>query len=375
MLKLFKWFFILNKRLYKKTSFVSILVLLLISVMIFSFMAKKESGFVRVVLAQEDNDDEISNEIINSLLDEDSIVLFTKASSPDEAIDNIKSGKADSAWIFPKDMKKELSEFANSQSNSFVRVIEREQNVLLRLTREKLHAVLYNYSAKAFFINYTRENLKQLHDLSDKELLSYFDSTVINDELFVFGNPVSNNNYNSNNYLLAPIKGILGLIIVLGGMAASLYFIQDEKNGIFSFVAHRKKLFVEAACVTVATLNLSVTSLIILFASGICGVSFSEIIGSLSYALCCSAFCMILRRLFGNVKLFASVIPALIIVIACICPVFFTIKQVRPLSFLFPPTYYINVSHSNVYLFYMLIYFAVCFIIALIFSKFKKQIK
>lgn len=375
MLKLFKWFFILNKRLYKKASFVSILVLLLISVMLFSFMAKKESGFVRVVLAQEDSSDETSNEIIKSLLDQDSMVLFTKAPSPDEAIEDIKSGKADSAWIFPKDMKKELSEFANSQNNSFVRVIEREQNVFLRLTREKLHAVLYDYSAKAFFINYTRENIKQLNNLSDKELLKYFDSTIINDELFVFGNPVSNNNKDSSNYLLAPIKGLLGLIIVLGGMAASLYFIQDEKNGIFSFVAHRKKLLIEAACVTVATLNLSVTSLIILLASGICDLSLGEIVAAFSYAFCCSAFCMVLRRLFGSVKLFASAIPALVIVIACVCPVFFTIKQVRPLSFLFPPTYYINVSHSNIYLLYMLLYFAVCFLISFIFSKFQKQIK
>lgn len=370
-----KWFFILNKRLYKKASFVSILVLLLVSVILFSFMAKKESGFVRVVLAQEDNSDETSNEIIKSLLDENSMVLFTKAPSPDEAIEDIKSGVADSAWIFPKDMKKELSEFANTQTNSFVRVIEREQNVFLRLTREKLHAILYDYSAKAFFINYTRENLKELNDLSDDQLLEYFDSTIINDDLFVFGNPVSNNNKDSNNYLLAPLKGLLGLIIVLGGMAATLYFMQDEKNGIFSFVAHRKKLFVEAACVTVATLNLSFTSMIILFTSGICKFSITEIISAFTYALCCSAFCMILRRLFCNVKLFASIIPALVIIIACICPVFFTIKQVRPLSFLFPPTYYINVSHSSIYLLYMVFYLGVCFLISFIFSKSQKQTK
>lgn len=375
MQRLFKWFLILNKRLYKKWAFVAILAFLLVSVCFFSFAAAGDSGFVHIVLAQNNNGDAVSSEIVNKLLGEESMILFTKAETPAEAIRMIETGAADSAWIFPDKTGEAVSEFVDNKNDGFVRVIEREQNVFLRLSREKLNAVLYDYSAKAFFINYTRENIAQLSSLSDEELLEFFDSAKISEELFVFGNPSAADltETPSDNYLTAPLRGLLGVITVLGGMAAALYYMQDEKNQTFAWVPQKNRLLVGIGCIAVATLNISVISMISLCVSGLYRFSVKEVICAVTFSVCCATFCMLLKQILGNVKVFGSVIPVLITVIICVCPVFFIIKQIRIFSFLFPPTYYINAANNNKYIVYMLIYSAVCFCLCFVLQKLRKS--
>ena len=358
MKKWFRRFYIFNKRLYKQASFVAILVLLLLSVCTFSLTAESDSGFVRIVLAQTNSDDAISSKIIKSLIEDDSIILFTYAKNPESAIDAVKNGQADSAWIFPEDMNEKLSAFADTKKNSIVRVVEREQNVFLRLSREKLHSALYNYSAKAFFINYSRENLAQLSNLSDEKLLEFFDNAKISDKLFTFGNPSSANqtNTSSDDYLTAPLRGLLGVITVLGGIAATMRYMQDEQNNTFAWVPQKRRFPLEIGCITVATLNISLVSTIALCASGLYRFNSTELVCVVFYAICCSAFCMLLKQLFCNIKLLGAITPALILIIICVCPVFFVFKQVATLSVLFPPVYYINVSHDSKYILYMIVY-------------------
>jgi hypothetical protein len=82
---------------------------------------------------------------------------------------------------------------------------------------------------------------------------------------------------------------------------------------------------------------------------------------------------MVSYSIFGNIKLLSAVIPALMVMLACLCPVFYGIKSLRLLSFLFPPTYYINLSFDGMYLGYMLLYTLVCFGLVLLLQKVRRQ--
>lgn len=371
MKKAFKWIYMLNKRLYKKASFIAILVLLLISVVAFAFASKAESGFVNIVLAQSNKSDKISSEIVKELLNEDSLVRFTLAESVEDAVATVKNGKADTAWIFPEDMGS-LSEFA-LLNGGVVRVVEREQNVFLRLSREKLNSVLFKYSARAFFLSYADEKLPTLSSFSDEELLSYFENAKIDEDFFVFENPITSaEKTKSSDYLSAPLRGILGVIIVLSGMAGLLYYMNDENKRHFSNISIKGQSFLAFASVITATINISLVALISLFASGLYRVTATELACAIIFSFCTASFLMVLKEIFGNIKAFGAIIPALVLIMCVTCPVFFNIKELRTFSFIFPPTYYINCSANGKYLIYMLAYSAVCLILAFLIKQIKK---
>lgn len=372
MQRAFKWFLLLNKRLYKKWSFVAILALLLISVCLFTYMAKSESGFVHVLLVQTDKNDEISSRIVDKLLSEDSLILFTEAESPDEALKLVRDGKADSVWIFPEDMKESLYRFAKSRSTDFITIYEREQSVFTRISREKLFASLFDDASKAFFVRNTREKIPSLDNLSDDELLSYYDNVKITDELFILQGGENPSGDGSVDYLTLPLRGFLGIITTLGGMAAAMYYMQDEENRTFAWVPEKKRFLVGIGSISVATLNLSLVSMITLCVSGLYKFKFTEIVCALLYAVCTAVFCMLLRQIFKSINLFGAAIPVLSIILCCVCPVFFKLKGTHLLSLLLPPTYYINAGSNNMYLLYMLGYCTVCFGLCLLIDRLKR---
>ena len=104
-MKILKWFFMLNKRLYKKASFIIILMLIPLCVGLFTSVAQKEKGFLHIILVQTEEGDEISEEIINKLSSSNSVIRFSRSTNPQDATEAVKTGEADEAWIFPEDTR------------------------------------------------------------------------------------------------------------------------------------------------------------------------------------------------------------------------------------------------------------------------------
>ena len=85
-----KWFQMLSLRLYKKPSFLAILVIIPLCVIGFGLAAKGDSGFVHIILAQKDDGDKVSDKIIEELLNESSIIRYSVAKSPEAAEEAVK---------------------------------------------------------------------------------------------------------------------------------------------------------------------------------------------------------------------------------------------------------------------------------------------
>ena len=363
MSKISKWFFMLSKRLYKKPSFVALLLLVPLMLFAFSFAAKEEGGFVRVVLAKADND-EISEEIINELISEDSLIQFTKADSEEEAVEQVKSGGADEAWVFKANLKDNLNKFLKEDDSHAVSVYTKEQNVTVRLAREKLTSVLYKHCAKSYYIDYVRSRFSDLDNLSDEKLSVYFEKASIDESLFVFKNPNSNiDNLKNTNYLTVPIRGLLAIFAVLCGMAATMYFKQDEIYGTFSFVKNSRKWLMEYACVITAVINVAAVLLLSLVISSLSVNIFKEILIMLLYVLCCAAFSVLLGTIFKRLNTYSAIIPLITVVFIGVCPIFFDFRNLYLLQMLFPPTYYVNSIYDGRYIAYMAIYTAVLVIL------------
>ena len=376
MKRTFNWFCMLNKRLYKKLSFIIILVLIPLAVLTMTIIANEESGFVHIVLAQHDPNDKLATQITDELLNDDSLVRFTKVKNEKQAMEMVRNGVADEAWIFHSNTKDNLSEFATPKSDysPAVTVICKNKTVLMAIANEKLSSTMYEKYAKTYYLNCIRHNIEELDSLSQSELSEYFDNYSVNEKLFEFrtmdGKPLSDS---KSNYLTSPIRGLLGILIVLSSMAATMFYMQDNKKGTFSWIPERKRIYVAFFCILIATLNVSAVSLISLLCAGLTKAILKEVAVLILYSLCVSAFCLLLMQIFRSIKLYSAMLPLLCVLMVAVCPVFFDLRSIFMLQHLLPPTYFVNVSTDNIYLLYIGIYTIVmmllCFVIETIKNK------
>lgn len=361
MRKLGMWFLLLTKRLYKKITF--ILILLLIPTLIFALgiAAQEDSGLIRVALAQEDASDALATEIIHDLASDSRLIYYVKCDTPEAAVSLVKHGKVDSAWIFQENLQEKIDTFARTKSekDAFVRVVEREETVPLRISHEKLAGTLYRYCSESLYLQFTREEVPQLDSLSDEVMLSYYDGFFVNDNLFEFSyldSSESTKDALNTGYLLTPIRGLLAIMVMLCGLATSMYFMQDDQRGSFAWIPQHKKSFVEFGYQMISILNVAIVMLLSLRLIGLTTSFLREVLMLLLFSVSCALFCMVLRQICGKIKVLGTLTPLLTVSMIAICPVFFDFKSTRGLQLLFPPTYYINAVHNKKFLLYMVIY-------------------
>lgn len=363
MKRWFRWLWMLSKRLYKRAAFLAILLLIPLAVLALDAAAQANSGFIHVVLSQTDPADPISSALVERFMSEQSLILFSYVDDPRAATDMVIAGEADAAWVFPNNMEEKMDRFVTSHytRGGVVTVVEREQTVFSRIAREKLNFALQHYSAPACYLNFTRDHVKQLDALTDEQLMTYFNDVEFNQELFLFRTPDGNTSVEvDNNYLMAPVRGLLGVLMVLCGLAAALFYLRDEEKDTFALVPLRRRGWVAYACLFIAVLNVSVVTWLALVCGGITTSAWLEIPILLLYAVCCAAFCLLLLRLCGSIRVLASVMPILLTVMIVACPIFFDLHLDLWIKLLFPPTYFVSAPFDGWYLLYMVAYAAVC---------------
>lgn len=367
MKRILKWFLLLNKRLYKKLSF--ILILLLIPVLVFSYsnIAEESSGVITIALAQV-GDDAMASGVIQKLIEENSLVRFLKSETPQAAKELVEEGDADAAWIFPDDMEEKVYRFVASQSrkNAFIQVVERNSSVPVILAREKLSGAMYENCSKAMYLSYIRNNVPELKDKTEAELLAHYDAISVDGDFFRFSfmeSSQSAQEAQDANYLLTPVRGLLAVVMVLSGLAMAMYYMRDDRAGTFSWIPERKQAAVEFGCQMICVLNVSAVVLIALTFGGLAVSLGREVLILLLYAVCTALFSMTVRRLCGKLTVLGTVLPLLIVVMLVVCPVFFDLGMLRSLQYIFPPTYYINAQYSDRFLVLMGIYAVVLWLV------------
>lgn len=359
-MKMAKWFLLLNKRLYKKITFV--LIMLLIPVLVFTYgsLAQEDSGVMTIALAQH-GEDPTAKQVMQDLKEGTNLIRFVFCDTPDAAKKMVNDGKAEAAWIFADDFENCVYRFVNrpSKATAFVEVIEQESTIPMKLSREKISGTIFGYCSREFYLKYIRDNVPELKDVSDEALLAYYDNFTTNVDLFEFAyleGEGGAEDAEEANYLLTPVRGLLAIVIILGGLAAAMYFVHDDHCGTFSLVPQGKKPLVEFTCQCIAVMNLSVIALASLLITGL-SVSFGrELLLATCYGLLVTMFCMTIRRLLGSIAAIGTAMPLLVVIMLVVCPVFFDLGPLRTLQYLCPPTYYINAVNSNRYMLLMLGY-------------------
>ena len=376
--KLCKWFWLLNKRLYKKATFLVIMALVPLCVLALSFAAKQDSGFYHVALGKEDPRDWIASGIVRALTEKESLIRFTIAPSDEAAEEMVRTGKADAAWIFPANMEEKIGEFLENKSrrNAAVRVVERQTTVFSRIAVEKLSAKMYAYCAKVQYLQHIRDRFPELEAIPDEQLQETYEGIALSEELFVFEDLQGNiRQEQAGGYITAPIRGLLATLICLCAGAATLFYMRDQQVGTFSLVKESRRLPVALGCVMIAAMNMAVVALVALGLSGLLGSILTEIAAVVLYCICCAGFWLLLKELLGSMKWLCALMPILLIGMVFLCPVFLSLGVTQRASVFLPPTYFINSAYDSNYLLYMLIYGGGLLLLTALVQKGKSLIK
>ncbi|MBR6487076.1 MAG: hypothetical protein IKT17_10340 [Lachnospiraceae bacterium] len=359
-----KLFLLLNKRLLKKKSFIIILCLIPLMVFGLKLVSERESGIVRIALVNDGSPE--AGEIIDSLLSRESVFLFYGFDDEDSAVEALKDNRIDAVWVFPKDYGLRVSGYADKltgkdekrKGERVVTVIEREDNVLLQLSRMELFGALYSDLSYTLFKNYIELKFAA-GDVSDDTLHGYYDNNVNSGELFDYMDGEPDALRGGSNYLFAPLKGVLLLIVLLGGLAASMYYRDDLDKEIFTWMPVGNKWIFEHVYLLTALIDCALVVLVTFFATGLAVKAWLELILMLVFILSGCCFCSIIRKITRSLKSLATFIPILMLLMLVICPVFIYLRQLRMLQLLFPPTYYLMAPNNADYLNYFVIYLCV----------------
>ena len=357
-MRMIRWAWLLSKRLYKKAAFLLLLLLIPLAVFGLGMMAREDHGILHILLVQKNSSDPISASVVARLEEEQGLIRFSLCPSQERAEELVLRGKADGAWVFEEDLSRKIAEFFSRPlaAKGLVTVLEREATVPLRLARERLCGALFECCSQRLFLDYVRSHSEGALEVEDEVLLEYYrNAFTAVDTLFEISYADSSVSVEQIDYLTAPVRGLLSVMIALCSLAAGIWFLQDFRGGLFSWLPFRRVKFVEFGYQYLTVLNLAAFCLVALFAVGLGENLFWEIFVLLLY--CLSAFGCFLRALFGSTRILALAMPLSALLMIVCCPVFFSLSgRLSWVRFLFPPTYYLEGLGDGTYLLWMVLY-------------------
>lgn len=335
----FLWVNIFHKRFLLKKGFIALLALIPLAGLALGLAAGMDGGALTVYLATRD-DDPISEEIIESLANENGIIRFVVSDEKD-AKDAVRYGKADAAWVFEDDLGEKIKVFAEkpTSKNHLVDIYGREEDISAMLMREKLSGVLFPYIGYELYIDFVREELSE--NIDGNTIDEYY-AAVMPEGSELFDLSENREMEGSSEFLSAPLRGLLSVLCVLGGMTVTMFWISDREKGLFFNIQGAKSILFCFAYHFVAVFDLCIVMVASLYASGRGEKLINELVMAVLYALSVSLFCMIFLFVCRRMSVIATIAPILSLLMLIICPVFLRIAPLEPISKIFPPYYYLT---------------------------------
>ena len=340
------WYRLLTKRLLRRPYFWCLLLCIPLLSGAMAAAAKQESSIVRVAVYCPEADGP-ARRSTDRLLASDSLVRCAEYETEEAARAAVRRADVDAAWIFREDSADELQKFAALRgTRGAVTVVEREDTVFLRLAREQLAASLYPEASRALFRNFLIECLDVPADSPDALFEQYYSTQVEDAPIIVFSH-LDGSAAQPGDYLVAPVRGLLALLLVLAGLGSAMACYEDERRELFLRLRAPQRRFLPFLAHLTALLPLGLAALLALYAAGLLGSWPRELGLMLLYCAADAAFCELLRKLCRRALNLGALIPVLMAVMLALCPVFFDLKAPDVLRLLLPPYYYLNAIQSG----------------------------
>ncbi len=351
------WFYMLTKRLLRRYSFWVLLLLIPLLLPAANAAMQNDGGVLRIALCSAGTENPMADAIIEDLMQEDSILRYEVYPSEGAARQAVKENRADAAWIFAADFENVIRQYTAKETRKVpVTVLERETSIPLQLSHEKLYGAVFPHIAFSAYDVFVRAEFS-----ADTEAARYYTETTGGDSIIKMEKLHAEEGSTAGNYLTAPLRGLLSLLVMLCGMAAVMYFLEDTAAGRFDWLPKNKRIFPALGTCLAALLMAGTTMEAALFAAGTATTLLRETAAMFLFALSAAGFCLVLSQVFRKAGSLGAFLPFFILTMLALCPIFFNMKILRPIRLLLPPYYYLQAVYNAAYLFYMGIYILCAF--------------
>ncbi len=340
--KILTWFYLLTKRLFKYPAFWLLLFIIPVIIPAFNTVAEEDAGAVNVAIYSKQS--EITDKIISSVMDSESVVIYQRVGSLDEAMSLVKSGKCHTAWIFDDDFENKLISYVKGESDKpFVTVVEQEENMFLILTREKLHGAIYPHITYEVYKDFVQKEITKGEYISEEKLKTFYDKEKEGKEVVEIKTISSDGNIDikSYNYLKTPLRGLMSMIVMLCGFAAAGLYMKDRQAGLYDWLGVGKRIVPAVGLCLSAILISAVVLIISVFVGGLATQLYREVLSLMVYIISTTVFCVFVCTVFDKFEYFGPTIPFMMLSMIIMCPVFFNVESLAWIKYLMPPYYYL----------------------------------
>jgi hypothetical protein len=369
--RFFLWYALLTKRLIRRPAYLAVLLLIPLFALAVMLFSQESSGVITIALCMEDPEDPAASSTVDRLMNSDTIMNFVTAESADEAREAVRAGKVDAAWIFPADLSARLDRFVRYGSGEIITVVGKADSVFLKIAREKLFMALYPDVSFRLFSSFVRNDLK-VGDEEDAVLEAYYNSNEFSDEILTFAYNDGTEVTTDESYVVAPVRGILALLLLLCGLASGMYCYREEREESFVWLSPGKRRLLPVLCHITAMVPAALAVLAALALSGTSLPFWHELTIILLYLPAAALFCEFIRCLCPREEHYGALIPVIAIAVLILCPIFLNLNLFLPLRRLLPTGYYLNASFSVRAVIPMLLYLLILIPLTLLASRLRE---
>jgi len=367
-------FRLLVKRLFKRPSFLFMLLMVPLFVVLLKSQ-ENENGpsLMTVGIYLEDNADFDANYFVENTLRPDSAITFVQYNDKDVMIEDLKRSVIYEAVVVPCDFGDAVDNYINFREvDNPIDIYIRESGVSHNLVRETIQSKFFPILAYRLTEDYAKRNLNVT--FTDEELEKLYSENIPEADLFVMAyadGTIADEEY---DIVLMPLRGILAVWLVICSLAAAMYYVYDERNGLFTWW-NSKSAVLRSLLYHFSVMIPS----IIAFLLGLCFSSLMvnpirEIGVALLYSLLLVALANIIRIVLNSIKRIGVIIPLVILLSVALAPVFADVSF-GFLNQIIPTYHYLKSTHDGSFVISMFIYTIIAIVSWIVLEKLNRMKK
>lgn len=332
-----RWYIALFKRLLKRTEFIVMLLTLPLLVIGIMSVSKQKKGLLDIGIVTSASCNSDVRAVVNKLENEKSVLDFKVYGDEQLAKESLKRGKLDIIWVLPDSL--------DDIGDKSIKVIQGKDSAINSITREKLYAALYPYIAHSEYIKY----MKKIGVSDTKELDKYFSDMDVDGDFIKFEGVKGKSPYENLDYMTYPIRGFICIWLFVGSLAADIYFLNDEKNGLFSMADKKIKRVIAPVYSVGVAATLALVMLFTLFLTGQTMDILVEIEAVFLLSVSFILIADILRKIFKRAEILEALIFPFILFLIIFAPIIFDVRVfgIKFITRLDPIYYYLSVIEDG----------------------------
>lgn len=368
---LMTWYLLLNKRLFKKLSFLLLLCLVPLLVGGMRLASRGESRVLHMSVYAEPSADPLGSQLVSRLASLNGAVSYTPAPSEEALRNSVQNGEADAGYLIPAELTTCISDYLGGNRSRLPYdghpfcVVVQDNSIQLQLAREQFFSEVFPLLSSALSLDFVSSQ-PYFEDMDADQLAGEMDllyqSLRSDNSLFTFvypdQTPMDQGAADSINYLTAPLRGLLALFVLLCGLAMNLYLVSDRSAGLFSWLPRRLHPLFSWLYLLTGIADAGLCAYLGLLLSGTFTTWQKELPLMALLILAVTGFSFLLSQLFKKPAPLGACIPVLLLLSAVLCPVFLPVRDFEAVKFLLPPYFYLTGLYNTSQALCLLLYAA-----------------